>query len=243
MLDGFVPNPIPDWLATLTAENIDKRRFPLHDILQDSLYYPSSGFDGRPVQYLGGYIVSFIHVDYGRSRTELDEQLASEDVRFKGYEILATREVTQRELTPNGWIPTPPRPGDGNPARYRDAMKTPYCAWFVFERIAGFGEDHGPKRFSLLHLCADGVATFQALYHSNKASPKAIAIIAPGTGFGLNWTDYRDPRLILHRSVMEGPSQPPELFMNDSKTAAYWPQYTLKVAEAVSGITIWRRPV
>ena len=38
----------PNWLKTLTAESMAKDDFPLNDILTDSLYYPSSAFDGDP---------------------------------------------------------------------------------------------------------------------------------------------------------------------------------------------------
>ena len=66
--------------------------------------------------------------------------------------------------------------------RYRNrvshfANRRPFATWMVFERLPEFGEDHGPKRFSLLYLCADGVATYQALYWTHGVHPRAIAII------------------------------------------------------------------
>ncbi len=36
------------------------------------------------------------------------------------------------------------------------------------------------------------VATHQALFWTNRKSAKALAIIQPGAGFGLKWTDFRD---------------------------------------------------
>ncbi len=88
--------------------------FPLGDILRDSLYYPASRFDGDPVAHLTGNIMSFIYVDYGHGREELDAELANRG--FRGYEVIARRDVTERELTPGGWNPSFPAACDGKPS-------------------------------------------------------------------------------------------------------------------------------
>ena len=36
------------WLANVSASTVAEISFPLHDILRNSLYHPSSGFDGDP---------------------------------------------------------------------------------------------------------------------------------------------------------------------------------------------------
>jgi hypothetical protein len=38
----------PSWLKTLTVESLAEDKFPLNNILTDSLYYPSRPFDGDP---------------------------------------------------------------------------------------------------------------------------------------------------------------------------------------------------
>jgi len=43
---------IPEWLTNLSPKTIMNEPFPLHELLRDSLYYPSSGFDGDPVRHL-----------------------------------------------------------------------------------------------------------------------------------------------------------------------------------------------
>ncbi|MCF8227153.1 MAG: hypothetical protein K9J30_14850 [Bacteroidales bacterium] len=70
---------------------------------------------------------------------------------------------------------------------------------------------HGPKRFSLLYLGGEGVASYQALYWTNQMKPKALAIIQPGTGFGLNWTDFRDENRDLGWVVRNNPSGEPDI--------------------------------
>ena len=55
---------VPEWLARVSADTMNSEAFLLHDILCDSLYYPASSFDGDPVVYLAGCIMSFIYVDF-----------------------------------------------------------------------------------------------------------------------------------------------------------------------------------
>jgi len=203
--------PIPDWLAGITSDSMASDAFPLHSILEGSLYYPSSGFDGRPVQYLGQYIHSFIYADYGQSLEDLECRLDSEGSRFLGYEILGRRSVRQHELVPKGWRQIV-MPGPGETPPRVDSMQNPYCEWFVFQRTEEYGEDHGPERFSLLYLSADGSAAYQALF--NETTPKAIAIIQPGTGFGGNYTDFCDPEALFARSVRATGSAMPEIMLN-----------------------------
>lgn len=53
--------PMPCWLAKLDEKSMLSCRFPLLEILQDSLYYPSFRFDGEPIKYLAGNIYSFMY--------------------------------------------------------------------------------------------------------------------------------------------------------------------------------------
>jgi hypothetical protein len=132
MLDQLPEIAVPRWLSELSASAIMSEPFPLRQLLEDSLYYPSSGFDGNPVRHLAGNILSFIYVDYGRSHDEFRNALANPG--FRGYELIATRSVTERELTPNGWHPTAPTRSDGDPSRYRNWIREPFCSWSVFQR-------------------------------------------------------------------------------------------------------------
>lgn len=208
-------------------------RFPLDELLGGSLYYPSCGFDGDPVRFLGGNVLSFVYVDYGKTREELDGALRGGG--FSGYEIIASRTVAQSDLTPSGWAPPRLRPIDGDPARYRERAKPPFCAWNIFQRRERYASSHGPRRFSLLYLCADGVAAFQALYVANGVLPAAVAIIQPGHGFGGNWTNFADPRQIFARIVLENTTGVPPVLMYggigapDFYMKPCWPNYSHRV--------------
>ncbi len=49
---------VPSWLTNLTPNAIMHAPLPLHDLLRESPYYPSSGFDGDPIKHLGGNVLS-----------------------------------------------------------------------------------------------------------------------------------------------------------------------------------------
>jgi len=106
MISQLPEKSVPDWLAKISQSTITIDPFPLTQLLEDSLYYPSSGFDVDPVKYLAGNILSFIYVDYGKSYDEFENEM---DLRgFRGYDRVATRLVDEQELTPSGWSPIQP---------------------------------------------------------------------------------------------------------------------------------------
>ena len=237
-------NP-PDWLTRIDDKTI-KEQFPLKCVLQDSLYYPAAGFDGVPVAHLAGNFLSFVYVDYGVSREDLLEELCSRG--FRGYQVMAQRKVSKDELTPNGWTPISPVRDDGDPAKYKDWIKQPFCEWLIFQRSSGFTDEHGPCRFSLLYLCADGVAAFQALYLSNRLSPSGIAIIQPGHAFGGNWTDFTDANGPLARAVIGNPSGKPNVLLyggaggRDFYRDPCWLEYAESLGFlGATSIGVWRR--
>ena len=99
----------------------------------------------------------------------------------------------------------------------------------VFERDYEFGPEIGPEVFSLLYLGAEGITVYENLYLANGIVPKAMAIIQPGTAFGGNWTDYRDPDAPLAVSVMKGKTMPNYFFYGGYGYFSYddfmWPEY------------------
>ena len=205
--------PIPKWLKSLDQASIKNAPLPLADLLHGSLYYPAAGFDGRPVAELGGQIHSFVYCDYGVELDELREQLESNENGFKGYKIFEARLVKEAELTPKGWYPDVLTHADESPKRELISANS-FALWVVLDRSQSLGPEHGPKRFSLLYLCADGAAAYQALYNANQCVPEALAIIQPGHGFGGNYTDFTDPEAILARSVWAARTGLPSLLLH-----------------------------
>ena len=229
MIDSLPEKNLPSWLADVDAGN-QSSPFSLKEILSDSLYYPSSGLDGDPIKYLSGNIHSFVYVDYGIGSDELETELNNPG--FNGYHQILSRKITEKELTPNGWQSSSPARHDGDPQRYRDFMKKPFATWSVFQRDDGLDNEHGAERFSLLYLCADGVAAYQALYLSNRCFPPGIAIIQPGYSMGDNWTDFTDPSKSLATTILKNPAGKPRFLLyggigkRDFYRKTCWPQYS-----------------
>ena len=175
-------------INSLTQERIINEKLPINELLTNSLYYPSCGFDGGVVKYFSEEIQTFIYCDYAADQENLLQQINT----FTGYHIMGQRNVKKHELVPNNWNPViPPNVDKSDYLKYQDSFKTPFAHWVVYERDEDRIASYGAKRFSLLYIGGEGVATYQALYWSNHSFAKAIAIIQPGTGFGLNWTDFR----------------------------------------------------
>lgn len=226
MIPGIKRKPVPKWLSELN--NLD--HLPIRNVLLNSLYYPSCGRDGDPVKYIGGHIHSFIYVDYGREKEKVWHDLNDNEQGFKGYQIIYSREVDKHELIPHGWRPIYPEHLDGDPEKYRRIIKNPFAVWAIHQRNPDLGDVHGPERFSLLYICGDGVATFQALYHGNGVTPDIVAIIQPGSGFGWNWTYFRRPDGIFSRSVLGNPAGTPEYLLYGGWGKDYrescWPEFS-----------------
>ena len=247
MIESLPEKNMPEWIKSDFSEN-PVSQIPLKEILSGSLYYPSSGFDGDPIKYLSGKFYSFIFVDYGIDRNELDEEIRNRG--FNGYHIVMSRDITEKQLTPNGWEPTSPSRHDGDPSKYRDWIKKPFAKWLVFQRNNGLSSEHGAEKFSLLYLCLDGVAAFQALYISNNCFPLGIAIIQPGHGFGGNWTNFEDPEGILARTVIANPAGKPKILLyggigkRDFYREPCWPRFSEHVCflEKANGgsIGVWQ---
>jgi hypothetical protein len=226
----------PQWLKNLDIENFSESPFPIQQILKDSAYYPSSGFDGFPVQFLSNTIQSFIYVDYGYTQQQLDAELTN--YGFHGYQVIARRSLTETDLAPKGWCPIQLQPKDGNPLKFDYWIKKPFAEWIIFERQPEFTEEHGAKRFSLIYLCADGVAAFQALYVTNSIAPRVIAIIQPGIGFGNNWSDFKDRDSAFGSIVLGNPAGKPEYLLlgawESNSECGCWPEYNELVRKKIT---------
>jgi len=245
MVDEIEKIEMPEWLSNNSFV------FNVNKILENSLYYPSARFDGDPVKYFMGNVFSFMYVDYGVSREEFLKEIKNQG--FRGYHIIHNQSISQNELTPDGWtVHLNPDRNKRNPndSFYRNWIEEPFCEWVIFERDEDKDDSYNPKKFSLLYLCADGVAAYQAIYLSNRIKPKIVAIIQPGYGFGGNWTDFRDRNEIFARSVFHIENLLPDYIINggwgkqDFYNKPIWNEYNELVKKFNTGkatLTIWKR--
>lgn len=181
-------------LDKLTVEQIERGPIPLDELLKDSVFYPASRTDGRPIELcntawrnLG--VNSFVYCDFDES---VDEFLADSRTMC-GYHPIAHRHLDPSEYIPLNWA-LEMAPEGGKRGGYFDSFlggKGPekYACWVVFERSIHKGEDHGPKRLSVLYVCGEGLATFQQLYCRRGIRPKMLCFIQCW-GFAGNWTDF-----------------------------------------------------
>ncbi len=222
---------VPLWLSSTDALKMQTEPFPREALLAGSLYYPACGSDGGPVKYLSRWFQSFVYVDYHYNREDFLFELQNRP--FSRYRVLGTRRVTMAELAPRAGASAALTRDELERAsyNYKSYAKEPFCEWVVMERLETAPKDSEPKRFSLLYLCADGAAAYQALYVSNSLHAGAIAVIQSGYGFGRNWTDYTDPRGPLSRVVMGNPAGTPEIYLSGgfgqrARLPAPWPEYS-----------------
>jgi hypothetical protein len=225
MIPGIARRDAPPWLQRGGATFP-----PIRELLAHSLYYPASGRDGDPVRYLGGHIHSFVYVDYSLTREDVVASLEDPRHGFRGYRISAVNDICESELVPDGWRPLPPDHSDGDPNRWWELIREPFAVWCVLTRNDDHTDEYGPERFSLLYICGDGAARFQALYHGNRCTPDVLAIIQPGEGIlGGNWTHYTDSSRILGRSVLGNPFGRPRFLLYGGRGRNYrpccWPEY------------------
>ena len=185
---------LPEFLESVAESTFAGSLFPLQCLLDDSVFYPAAGFDGTPVRYLLPLgLQSFIYCDWSRSRNTLSEALDA--TPFRGYRIIAERDIRYHELTANGFVPKPPLGVDASTyaeeiSRSGINFGNSFCRWIVFGPLEEQGRTPIGPRFSLLYLRSEGVATYQALFNSNGARPAVFVDARPGLGFGGNYQTY-----------------------------------------------------
>ena len=225
---------MPAWLREI-SERGECERFPLMEILQDSLYYPAAGLNGTPVKFLGGNIFSFIYADYGVSNREFLRNLngIEKHCGFLGYTCALQREIRVGEIVPRGWVP-PLLPENSYDRRFlleQERRCDPFGHWSVWRRKPAFPPEHGPEAFSFLYLGGELNACYQALYIRNAIRPKVLAIIQPGSGFGGNWNHTEGNRSFFKCVVQSNPAGMPEYLLfggfgsSSFYTLACWNEY------------------
>jgi hypothetical protein len=87
--------------------------------------------------------------------------------------------------------------------------------------------EHGPERFEVLQIQAEGVAAYQALFNSNRILPDVIVYARAGEGFGFNYSNFIEAWLEVMLDHPDG--LPPFLFCwhpkNDPGMNESWDKY------------------
>lgn len=223
MLEQLEKTDVPEWLAQISPAT-SHHRLPLQELLADSLYYPACGFDGTPIRYCNGNLVSFVYADYQVTKNRLMEEF--KDRPFRGYTLLYQRDVSADELVPPGWIPPVVPTERIDHLIYMQRPARPFAHWSVWQRDTDRGDNHGAERFSLLYLAGEMSATYQGLYYHHRVLPKLLALICPGS-FGCEWEAAAHQDSFFHKVVAGHPDGLPRYFLTDYYAAdhACFPEY------------------
>ena len=176
---------VPRWLEGFKPNS----PFPRRDFFCSRVvYHPGCGGDGHPLRIWGKSHSAhcFVFVDYGVEFETISAKLTNPDAprRVLGYRTIHFAELRQDEITPQGW-----RPHIAVRPRYSFANVSPFAVWAVLERLDDFGEDHGPHRICILHICGDGFATFDALFCQGHGSG-VHGVLLQDHGFGGDWGSF-----------------------------------------------------
>lgn len=205
-------------LDNLTKEQIEQEEIPFEDLLRDSVYYPACNLDGRPIRYCNTIwrklgVNSFVYCDFDVS----EDQFLKEMEHICGYKVLGHRALRQDEYIPEGWKLELVKDNDGEEGSHCYYWDTflgnpgpgKFAHWVVYERVGYKGYEHGPKRFSLLYIGGEGLATFQQLYCHYRVAPKMICFIQCW-GFAGNWTNFTMAGAPFHLTLLKYKECSPE---------------------------------
>lgn len=203
----------------------------IEEILGNSVFYPACGDDGLPVKYFNEHFAeygvnSYVYVDYAMNADRL------RDIQngFRYYHIVEQTDLAEGDLVAPGTdyrkyasVLTDEeiiRQKEVVYGMYRSSIR-PFARLIKYERNDDADKVRGPERFTMLYIGAEGVAAYSALYSTRGIAPKAIAIIAPGTGFGGNYTDFYDPDSALLKLVRQGELQPEYIMFGYDKVMGF----------------------
>ena len=181
----------------------------IRKILGDSVFYPCSGLDGRPVQLLGSRWQIFIYADYGIDPEQLE--IECRERGFLGYETDELEFLPWKTLFKRAWS-TVRKDLDLFAAHDGPEVPEPFIAFSEWNRQADFGDEHGPERFSLWFIRLEAVTAFRELYVRRRVAPRCLVDVCPGLAFGGNYPGYREA---LNVALFENPAGLPRHVLRD----------------------------
>ena len=185
-----------------------------------SLTWPEMGEFDRPT--------GFIYVDLYIN----EEQLFNEINTFTGYKVLFIKKITNQQLGIESIRPYLISEDDQNCWDRENPLVYRYAYWLVYERLDGYDENHGSKRFSLLYIGGEGVSSYKSLYKRNKLSPLGIGLIR-SDGFTGNWTEFCCDNSVLAKLVKNNEFGMPKYLISERTNEggnAPWPWFAHKIA-------------
>ena len=224
---------IPFWIREFKSSDLfDPQAFFASRVV----FYPGCGSDGHAVKLFNssGAAHCYLMVDYGVSENALEENLNSHG--FIGYKIIHDSPLKQADFN-NRWQPhLQLDESQRHSLRHFAKPILPFGRFLVFERLAEFGPEHGAERFAVVFLCADGIATYDALFCQPDSPPAPYCVLIHDHGFGGNYNRFGRGGL-LERLHLEHARSAPEWLLVHGDAA--WRGYELETAAAPRSLW-WR---
>ena len=170
----------------------------MRKFLENSVFYPCSGLDGTPVQFLGKQFQSFVYADHSIDRETLENKCYSSK-GFRGYKCISIDTVENESL----FGPAGPSVDDQEIEAFSESMLAPkdiFIAKATFQRLPDFTEAHGPLKFTLMFCRCEAITAYVSAYNRVGIKPKCVCYICPGIGFGGNY--HKFPRKFGHALKM-----------------------------------------
>ena len=215
---------IPSWLANYRTG--DKVAFS--DFMSGRIgYYPGSSFDGCLIETANKAhcVHSFLYVDYGVTREQVEEELSKKDA-IMGYHSIGRVVWSHKDLIPHGDYPIP--------IEYLSRVKNsdglveksvqPFCIMEIYERNEDKDDSCGAERFAVTYLFADGIATYYQLFvmHYKKAP---WIFLLQDHGFGGNYDKFGKGGLL--DDIIRDYQVRPEYVICGNSEAQMWDGYHL----------------
>lgn len=162
--------------------------------LRRSCFYPCAGSDTRPVLALWDEVRTFVLADYGRIARESFADLLL-GLHEDGFTV-----STSGDLEPEEALGLPAWPADFFRENRPEVVRGFWDARMWAERIRIVDRDE--QAGEILYLGTEALAVYRALYASRRVSPRWLALLRPGCGFGGGWTHFWEDEPFL--DLLEG---------------------------------------
>lgn len=216
----------PKWLADYHTG--DKVAFS--DFLSGRIgYYPGAGFDGCLVEVANQAhcVHSFLYVDFGPTREEVEDRLRREDA-FMGYHSIGSIEWSHDDLIPYLGQPVPSDLYSRLNASERINKDNwqPFCIMEIYERNEDKDDSWGAERFALAYLCSEGIETYYQLFVMQyKKAPWLF--LAQNHGFGGIYGDFGFENDGILHGIIHKHQVLPEFVISGSCVENMWDGYHL----------------
>ena len=152
-------------------------------------YYPGAGVDWQPIRTLteAGYAHFFVYADYGVTEKTVDDELAKvEDWRLLGSHNLTVEDLAKKQIRYHITQEVYEKAIAGK--EYLMGHEEPFGKLYLLEQV------ESGERFAILYLCADGIATYDALF-GNK-NMRLDFLVLQDHGFGCNYDKFGEGGLM-----------------------------------------------